>query len=77
MIENLDRSILLRKMARYQEVYAVGRTAIESKVLGCEVLPYDERYPDPSVWRIVDNAEAAKMLQQILDDIDGKGEKNT
>lgn len=79
VIENLDRPILLRKMARYESVYAVGRAAIEAKVLGCKVLAYDERYPDPSIWRIVDNAEAAKMLQQILDEIDGrgKGEKNT
>lgn len=71
VLENLDRQILLRKMARYKSVYAVGRTAIEAKILGCDVLPYDDRYPDPSIWKVVDNAEASRMLQQMLDEIDG------
>lgn len=70
-LEKLPRSQLLRQMARYSEIYAVGRTAIEARVLGCDILPYDERYPDPSIWKVVDNKEAAGMLQDILDKIDG------
>lgn len=69
-IEGLPRDQLLSKIARYRKVFAVGRTAIECKILGCEILPYDERFPDTSVWEIVDSSEAAKMLQVQLDVID-------
>ena len=71
IIEGLPRDELLAEMARYERVYAVGRTAIEARILGCEILPYDDRFPDPSVWQVVDNREAAAMLQTILDDHDG------
>lgn len=64
---NLEHDELLKQMAKYKRVYAVGRTAIEAKVLGCEVLPYDPRFPDPSVWEILDNKDAAKLLQEGLD----------
>ncbi len=67
---NMPRDQLLRKMAHYKSVYAVGRCAIEAKALGLEVLPYDPRYPDPDVWKVVDNKDAAEMLQTMLDDID-------
>jgi hypothetical protein len=30
----------------------------------------DVRFRDPSVWKVVDNLEAAKMLQEMLDEID-------
>lgn len=64
---NMDHDKLLKEMAKYKQIYAVGRTAIEAKVLGCEVLPYDPRFPDPSVWQILDNKDAAKILQEGLD----------
>lgn len=70
-IEGENRPDLLRKMARCKKVFAVGRTAIEAKILGCEVLPFDPRYPDPDLWRVLDNREAAKILQAKLDEIDG------
>lgn len=70
-LEGLPREKLLPAMAEYRSVYAVGRTAIEARVLGCHILPYDERFPDPSVWKILDNKEAAKILQKELDEIDG------
>lgn len=66
----MKRAQLLRKMAEYKQIYAVGRTAIEAKALGCEVLPYDTRFPDPDIWQVLDNREAAKILQQNLDIID-------
>ena len=71
MIGGLPRTKLLPEMAKYRKIYAVGRTAIEAKILNCEVLPYDQRFPDPKLWRIVDNSEAAKILQRELDRIDG------
>lgn len=69
-LQGMKRNQLLRKMATYEQIYAVGRTAIEAKALGCEVMPYDDRFPDPEVWRILDNREAATILQQKLDIID-------
>lgn len=70
IISGLPREILLEEIAKYKKLYAVGRVAIEGKILGCDILPYDDRFPEPSIWEILDNKEAAKMLQQILDKID-------
>lgn len=72
IIEGIPRTKMLSVMAEYRKVFAVGRTAIEAKILGCEILPYDPRFPDPDRWKIVDNREAATLLNQILKDIDGK-----
>ena len=58
-------------MAEYEAIYAVGRCALEGLALGCNILPYDNRFPDPSVWKLLDNLEAAKILQEKLDEIDG------
>lgn len=69
-IVNLSRDNLLKEMSKYKKVYAVGRTAIEAKILGCEVLPYDPRFPDPGIWQVLDNKYAAYLLQEKLDEID-------
>lgn len=69
-VEDLEREEFLRELAKYCRVYAVGRTALEAKVLGCKVLPYDPRFPDPEVWKVVDTKDAIKMLQAQLDEID-------
>lgn len=69
-IEDLPREDLLARMAEYERVYAVGRCAIEARVLGCEVLAYDARYPDPDVWQVLDNADAAAILQRLIDEVD-------
>lgn len=71
ILTDMCQSSLLREMARYYEIYAVGRTAIQAKILGCKIKVYDERYPDPNFWKIVDNKDAAKMLQYEIDKIDG------
>lgn len=70
LITDMPREELLPAMAEYERVYAVGRCAIEAKVLGCNIGVYDYRYPDPELWQVVDNKEAAKMLQKELDKID-------
>lgn len=70
-LTKMPRHKLLTEMAKYSHVYAIGRCAIEAKILGCEVEVCDDRYPNPSVWEILDNKEAAKMLQEELDKIDG------
>ena len=69
-LEGMPRELLLDEMAKYKQVFAVGRCALEAKVLGCEVLPYDDRFPDVEIWKVLDNAEAAKILQEKLDEID-------
>lgn len=71
-IEDMPREQLLQELAKYEEVYAVGRTAIEAKVLGCKILPYDVRFPDPDIWEVVDNKEAAVILQKKLNEIDNR-----
>ena len=69
-IHGMQRDKLLSVMAEYKKVYAVGRTALEAKVLSCEILPYDERFPDVSRWEVLDNSDAVKILQKKLDEID-------
>lgn len=69
----IQREELLKEMADFREVYAVGRTAIEAKILGCKVLPFDRRFPDPNIWEVLDNKEAAKILQQKLNDLEKGG----
>ena len=71
-IEGLPRHQFLDELARYRQVYAVGRTAIEAKVLGCEVLPYDPRFPYPDIWEVRDTLDVVPVLQSILDDVDGE-----
>jgi hypothetical protein len=70
IIAGVPRYELLYRMARYKNIYAVGRTAIEAKALGCNIKAYDPRFPDPSVWKVLDNKEASKILQRELDKID-------
>lgn len=65
----LPRDRFLAEMAKYRRVYAVDRVEIEARILGCEVLKYD--CPSYAPYRIIDSLEAAKMLQEKLDEIDG------
>ena len=67
---DMPREELLAKMAKFKKVYASERTAIEAKVLGCEVLSYDPRYQDPEQWAVIDNSAAAIMLQEIVGEIE-------
>lgn len=71
-IEGLPRTKLLPAMAEYEEVYAVGRCALEARALGCKIKPYDPRFPDPERWEVIDSRQAAWILQQKLDAIDKK-----
>ena len=76
IIEGLPREQFLEAMAGLETIYAVGRTAIEARCLGCDIGIYDERYPDPSVWQVIDNSKAAEILQAELDKIDNKPDMN-
>ena len=74
-LENMPRGELLTEMSKYKEVYAVGRTAIEAKILGCKILPYDPRFPDPERWQILDSRDAAIILQEKLDEVEKHGNR--
>ena len=71
VLAGMPRTRLLPQMAKYRTIYAVGRTAIEAKILGCKIAPYDRRFPSPNIWKILDCRDAAKILQKELDRIDG------
>lgn len=66
IIGNIPREEMLKEMAKYETVYAVGRTALEAKSLGCKIGVYDSRFPDPDFWVVKDNSEARQMLQERL-----------
>ena len=70
ILSGMSQSKLLQEMAKYKTIYASGRTAIQAKILGCEVLPHETNYPDSSIWKVLDNRDAAKMLQKMIDEID-------
>lgn len=67
--KNLPREDLLRFVAPYKICYAIGRTAMEAAVLGCEVKNCDSRYMGVE-WPPLDNLDAARLLQSLLDKID-------
>lgn len=69
--KDLPREELLKFMAPYRVCYAVGRTALEASALGCEVRNCDSRF-DGVEWLLLDNKQAAIILQIRLDEIDGK-----
>ena len=46
VLTNMSQSKLLKEMAKYRRIYASGRTAIQAKILGCEVLPQETNFPD-------------------------------
>lgn len=66
ILTDIPREQMLQEMAKYKSVYAVGRCAIEARVLGCDILYCDSRYPDPSIWKIYDNKDAAENLNTKL-----------
>lgn len=71
ILTNMPQNRLLRAMADYKKVYCTGRTALQAKVLGCEIGVHDPNFPDPRIWKVIDNRDAAKMLQDMLNEIDG------
>lgn len=69
IIGGMDRDKLLKEVARYKTVYAIDRCALEAKCLGCDVITYDMGYNDLN-FELVDNVEAAELLQKKLNEID-------
>ena len=65
-----DREKLLREVAKYRQVYAIGRCALEALCLGCKVLSHEGEY-DGVEFVLVDNKEIIPELQRLLNEIDG------
>lgn len=70
ILTDMPQTQLIKEMAKYKKIYAVGRTALQAKILGCKIGVYDNMYPDPNIWKIVDCSQAVKILQKELDKID-------
>ena len=73
----MSRTKLLKEVAKYKKCLAIDRCALEAKVLGCELLELDTRYHCDNVGEVLDNREAAKILQRELDKIDGGNHDGT
>ena len=67
---DLPREELLEQMSHYKKIYAVGRTAIEARLLGAQILAYDPRFPQTSIWKAIDYEGACRLLQRAIDDIE-------
>ena len=74
-LQNMPREKLLPELAKFRKAYAIDRCAIEARVLGCELIPVTTLYSCDNVGSVLDNREAAKILQKELDKLD-KGGKN-
>lgn len=66
---SLSRPKLLKEIAQYKRCYATDRCAQECQVLGCELLPLEVGYGCDST-KVLDNRDAAKILQKVLNVID-------
>lgn len=71
---SMPREELLKEVAKYKRAMAIDRCAQECIVLGCELLPIKTSYHCDDVGRVLDNRDAAKILQQELDKIDKRSE---
>lgn len=67
---SLPRPKLLKEIAKYKRAYAIDRCALEALVLGCELLPLEVGYHCDNVGQLLDNKDAAVLLQKELNIID-------
>ena len=67
--ETSDRDELLKKVAIYKNVYAIGRCAIEAKILGCNVTSHKGEYVNTK-FDIIDNEDIIPELQRLINEID-------
>lgn len=70
-IYGMDRDELLKTLAKYKKVYAIGRCALEAKCLGCEVLHHEGEYEDTD-FILYDNNDIIPEFQRLIDEIDMK-----
>ena len=63
-----EREASLKEVAKYKTVYARGRCLLEAKCLGCNTVNTSERTGSEE---LLDNKDAIKLLQKIINEIDG------
>ena len=67
---NGSRDDLLKQVAKFKNVYAIGRCALEAKCLGCKVTSHKGEYKGVD-FKLLDNSEVIPILQKRLNEIDG------
>jgi hypothetical protein len=67
---SLPREMLLKEVAKYKRGFAIDRCAQELLCLGVELLPLETRYGCDNIGQLLDNRDAAQILQKELDKID-------
>ena len=65
-----DRDKLLKQVAKYKTVYAIGRCALEAQALGCDVKSHSGEYEGVK-FELLDNEDIIPELQRLLNEIDG------
>lgn len=70
MISNMPREEALKEVAKYKRCYAIDRCAQECQVLSCELLPLSTRYSCDNYDKVLDNRDAANILQKELDKLE-------
>ena len=61
---------LLKEVAKYKNIYAIGRCALEAKCLGCKVRGHEGEWNNVE-FELRDNSEVIPELQRLLNEIDG------
>lgn len=72
---SLPREELLKEVAKYKRGFAIDRCAQELVCLGVELLELGTRYHCDDVGKVLDNRDAAKILQTELDKIDKRSKE--
>jgi hypothetical protein len=68
IIDGVERSEALRDLSHYKTVWAIGRCAIEAKILGCDVKEIPYRYFKGPATDILDNRFAWNNLNEQIGD---------
>ena len=68
ILGNHDREETLKEVAKYKTVYARGRCLLEAKCLGCKTISTSKMTGSED---LIDNKDAIKLLQNIINEIDG------
>lgn len=70
VISNMPREGALKEVAKYEWCYAIDRCAQEAITLGCRLAHIETRYSCDNFSRVLDNRDAAKILQEELDKLE-------
>lgn len=66
-----ERDKLLKEVAKFKTVYAIGRCALEALALGADVIAHEGEY-EGMTFKLLDNLDVVPDLQRLLNEIDGK-----